>query len=217
MHNSKLNYYVSPNFNPTLKNLIEFKVRNLIHKKLFFWFSNIKPKNNYLNLGCGPNIIEHFDNADVPAIKFWRLSHIPVNLHEKLPFKDESYEGVYTEHTLEHLTPLQSIHLLKEVKRILKPNAFLRIVVPDLDLYISNMFIEGQNPKPFYTKAESIYNLTQNWGHKNVYNFEILDILLKELGYYNITKQKFRQGNSDMLVDQESRKWESLYVEAQKR
>jgi predicted SAM-dependent methyltransferase len=217
MPNTKLNYYRSSSFNPTLKNLIKFNFTSLIHKRLFFWYWNIKPKNNYLNLGCGPQIIDDFDNADVPAIKFWQLRHIPVNLLEKLPFKDESYKGVYTEHTLEHLTPFQTIYLLNEVKRILKPNGFLRIVVPDLDIYISNTFTGDENLKHFYTTAESFWNLTQNWGHKNVYNFEILEILLTELGYFNISRQKFRHGVSNMLVDQESRKWESLYVEAQKR
>ena len=216
MFNLKLKYYVSPNFNPTLRNLFKFTATNLIHKYLYFWYSNIKPKNKFLNLGCGPQLIRNYDNADVPAIKFWKCPHIPVNLLEKLPFKNESYEGVYTEHTLEHLNPFQAIHLLKEINRIIKPNGFLRIVVPDLDYYISNTFIENENFKHFHTTAESFWNLTQNWGHKNIYNFEILDLLLTELGYFNIRKQQFLQGDSNMLVDQESRKWESLYVEAQK-
>ena len=216
MLNPKLNYYELADFNPTLKNTVKFTVKNLIHKKLFFWFFNIKPKNIYLNLGCGPNIIKNYDNADVPAIRFWRLPHIPINLYEVLPFKNESYEGVYTEHTLEHLTPRQTVKSLNEIKRILKPKGFLRIVVPDLDIYTSNAYVRDLRLKNFLTTAEGFWSLTQNWGHRNVYNYEILEMLLIELGYCNISKQEFNKGNSGMLIDQESRKCESLYVEAQK-
>jgi predicted SAM-dependent methyltransferase len=216
MVNPKLKFYEFEDFNPTLKQTIKFTVKNFIHKKLFFWYANIKPKNAFLNLGCGPNIIENFDNADVPAIRLWRLPHIPINLFEKLPFKDNSYEGVYTEHTLEHLTPRQAMNLLNEIKRILKPNGHLRIVVPDLDIYIANAYKRDERLNNFLTTAESFWSLTQNWGHKNVYNYEILEALLTDLGYCNIIRQEFNKGNSGMLIDQDLRKWESLYVEAQK-
>jgi predicted SAM-dependent methyltransferase len=207
---------VAGDFNPTLKDMIKFRIKILIHKKLFFWYFSIKPKNSFLNLGCGPNIVENYDNADVPAIRFWRLPHLPVNLLERLPFRNESYYGVFIEHTLEHLTPRDAMNLLNEINRILKSKGFLRIVVPDLDLYLHNADTKELRLKNFLTVAESIWSLTQNWGHKNVYNYEILELLLTELGFCNISRQEFKKGKSGLLIDQDGRKWESLYVEAQK-
>ena len=51
------------------------------------------------------------------------------DLEKKLPFKDNTFDGVYTCHVLEHITNL--IQLMSELKRVCKNNA----VIKEKDIY----------------------------------------------------------------------------------
>lgn len=55
------------------------------------------------------------------------------NLKKGIPFPDQSVDGVYHSHLLEHLDHDVVPGFLAEVKRVLKPGAIHRIVVPDLE------------------------------------------------------------------------------------
>jgi predicted SAM-dependent methyltransferase len=147
-----------------------------------------------------------------------RSRWIGVDLIKKLPFSSEVYEGVFCEHTLEHLPYNFALNCIKEVHRILKSEGVFRIDVPDLDLYLLNLVGTTKNnefKKRFLTDAEAFNSLTQCWGHKSTWNFELLEEVLKFCGFKEVYKSSFKLGtNSELLVDQESRKWESLYVEA---
>lgn len=55
------------------------------------------------------------------------------NLRKGIPFPDQSVDGVYHSHLLEHLDLETVPTFLKEVKRVLKPGGVHRIVVPDLE------------------------------------------------------------------------------------
>lgn len=47
--------------------------------------------------------------------------------------EDETYDGVYSEHFLEHLTKTDGINFLKEMYRVMKPGAVIRTVWPSMD------------------------------------------------------------------------------------
>jgi predicted SAM-dependent methyltransferase len=55
------------------------------------------------------------------------------NLKKGIPFPDQSVDGVYHSHLLEHLDYDVAPIFLAEVKRVLKPGGVHRIVVPDLE------------------------------------------------------------------------------------
>jgi hypothetical protein len=82
----------------------------------------------YLNIGCGPNVHPRFVNIDYcwqPGVDLvWDVA-------KGLPLADQSYDGAFTEHCLDNITLDQCRSVLLEIKRVLKPNAVLRIVVPD--------------------------------------------------------------------------------------
>lgn len=174
----------------------------------------------YLNLGCGRNIIAGFDNADTYRLRNWKSKHIGVDLAKVFPFQNHSYKGIFFEHTLEHLRYDTAIKSLLEIKRVLVPGGVVRIVVPDLDLYLKNINLKHADFEfqiRFKTSSQMIWNLTQNWGHKSVWNFEILKEILKFVGFKNISRvTPFKSYDENLLVDQQSRFWESLYVEAKK-
>ena len=93
--------------------------------KRFFSPKIRKPKNKYIHIGCGFHRFEEFDNLDFynSSFSFWKKkNYIPHDFKYKLPYEDNSFEGAFSGHTLEHLYFDESKFLLKEICRVLKPN-----------------------------------------------------------------------------------------------
>ncbi|MCE9631782.1 MAG: methyltransferase domain-containing protein [Planctomycetia bacterium] len=83
-----------------------------------------------LNLGCGRRRHPAWTNADlVPSA----ADVLAVDLRRPLPFAAASFTAVYASHVIEHLTPVDADHLLREAHRVLAPGGIVRIVVPDLE------------------------------------------------------------------------------------
>lgn len=214
---SKLNHMRSSNF--ILFDWIRQIIRGLFEHRYK------KPCNQYryLNLGCGSNIRDGFCNMDISMPFRWLISKKEnFWLHDvtkKWPCSDNYWDGIYTQHMLEHLTYQGAINSLIESFRTLKSGGYIRIVVPDLEKYVS--YYIGDVPNSEFEKfrygAIAISNLCQNAGHISVYDFELLSAVLKEIGWLNIRKVSFMEGtNEKLLIDSPERKWASLYVEAQK-
>ena len=138
----------------------------------------------------------------------------------KLKCNDNVFDGVYIEYTLEHLTPGEVFELLKETFRIMKPGAQLRIVVPDIKKYVRFYMGENVDEKfstTFDSGIEGLRNVTQNYLHCSVWDFQLMAELLKNIGFENICEVQFDKGsNREIIKDSIDRKWESLYVECQK-
>src|SRR3989344_4898284 len=79
-----------------------------------------------LNLGCGPDIKQGYVNMDVLKISGVDVVH---NLNKfPYPFKNNEFDEVYASHVLEHLDDF--IIVMKELKRICKPGALIKIRGP---------------------------------------------------------------------------------------
>ena len=93
-----------------------------------------------LNFACGSRIHPDWVNIDFSPVDK-RVKKL--NLLRTLPFTDKSFDVAYSSHFLEHLTPQKGLQILKEIKRILKPNGIVRLVVPDLEnlasVYLSTL------------------------------------------------------------------------------
>ena len=211
-----------------LRGLFIFETKSLIGR-IFF---NRKPRlydgKNYLNLGCGPSYTQGYIHADFfNRFKFWK-KNIPklewqLDLRYPLNCKDEVFDGIFTEHTLEHLYPSHVKALLKELHRTLKTNSIIRITVPDIEKYIMfyNRIYDGYDvedfKKKYKTGCSAIRGVTQNFLHFSTWDFEELKIYLKEAGFKNVKKMSFGvTQDSNLKLDRKSRSYESLYIEAMK-
>jgi SAM-dependent methyltransferase len=107
-----------------------------------------------LNLGCGPDVqktgwtdIDGSWNLRVQSSWWGRMLagyiarrsgfrwplHVKwLDITEGLPFSSGTVDAVYASHVLEHLYRHDALRLLKECKRVLKPNGVIRLVLPDL-------------------------------------------------------------------------------------
>ncbi|QSJ15833.1 methyltransferase domain-containing protein [Nostoc sp. UHCC 0702] len=189
-----------------------------------------KFKNNSLNLlhlGCGSTIFEDWVNADffsnINIIKFWKpyANNRDWMLDLRYPFNCDHnvWDGVFSEHTLEHLYPNQALQLLNELYRTMKPGAWLRLTVPDLRKYVNYYCGQTVHEKfnQWQTGCEAIRNLTQDHIHLSVWDSELLGKYLEKVGFFNIKEVSFMQGTDELLLkDKPERAWETLYMEAQK-
>ena len=174
-----------------------------------------------LNLGAGNQFLDGFTNADFFSIRsmlkprsYWML-----DLRFPICCKENYWDGVFMEHTLEHLYPDHARALLLEIFRILKPGAWLRLIVPDLRKYIQ--YYRGEmvhsNFRKWAYPAEAIHTLTQRYFHHSVWDDSLLSSCLKLAGFVQPSKCQFREGSdARLLQDSHDREWESLYMEAQK-
>jgi predicted SAM-dependent methyltransferase len=206
--------------------LLKFELRSFYGRKILRPKPKFKNHNlNLLHLGCGSTVFEDWINADffTNLLSFWKRSanqrdwmldlRYPMNCH------DNVWDGVFSEHTLEHLYPNQAFQLLKEVHRTMKPGAWLRVTVPDLNKYVRYYCGESVNEKfnTWQTGCEAVRSLTQDHIHLSVWDSELLGVFLKEVGFFKIKEVSFMEGTDPLLLkDKQQRAWETLYMEAQK-
>jgi len=206
------------NYQIAIADIIKFEIVSFLGRL----FLNRKPilkqnDKNLLHLGCANNYFENWVNADFFSYK--RKLDWMLDLRFPLHCDDNVWDGVFTEHTLEHLYPVQAIQILKEVYRTMKPGAMLRITVPDLQKYIDYSLGKTVHTKfnEWKTGCEAIRTLTQDYCHLSVWDSILLERCLKEIGFINVQTVSFMHGSDPSLLrDSKERSWETLYIEAQK-
>jgi predicted SAM-dependent methyltransferase len=219
-------YYYSEYNN--LKTIIKFELTSLLGRTFKKNKSKIKSdgRSILLDIGAGNNFTEGWLHADFYSfrLKFWkkyekvRLPEIELDLRYPLQCNGNSIDGVYSSHTLEHLDPDDAIRLLNEIFRILKPNCFLRIIVPDIEKAVNFYTHKDNDLQGYETGCEAISDFTQNWGHKSAWDEVFLTKILGLIGFQNIKKVEYGTGGNDKRLIKETpdRKTDSLVIEAQK-
>ncbi len=88
---------------------------------------------NKLNLGCGLDTIKGYINLDFVDLRGVDVVH---DLNKfPYPFKNNEIDEVYTSHILEHLDDFALT--MKELKRICRPGAKIKIRVPHFSCGVS--------------------------------------------------------------------------------
>jgi len=183
---------------------------------------------NYMNLGSGRDRLDGFIAVDF----FSRDVDFGVDLRYALPIDDAVFDGIFTEHTLEHLSYAQVAPVLAECCRILKPGGTIRIVVPDLSIFVEryasrdySWFHDWEREvlvprgRSMISRMEALSFETQEYGHRSAWDFETLKVFLARAGFMDVCKCSFRQGRDTRLLqdkDAVDRTMVSLYVEASK-
>lgn len=195
------------------------------------------------NLGCGPKIYQNFLN-----IGFWSqleqgriykdlngtsntfmLNH---DLRLGIPAFENSLELVYHSHMLEHLTYQEGISFIKDCYKVLQPGGTMRVIVPDLELWINayvnnnNFFFDqyrrdgGIDKEIYVTKAAVFMGMLHNHEHKCGYDFESLRWLVEYVGFIDVKRTLYADGDVkdlDIIEPMEPLKiMESLCIECKK-
>lgn len=149
-----------------------------------------------------------------------------------LPFNDMSVDYIYTSHLLEHLRKEDAIFVLKECYRVLKQGGVLRVVVPDLKIYVKEYMNKKEcsddNDIP---AADKFMNglMLQGIGddrplfykcmckrHQWMYDFESLAKRLYDCGFSKVKECKLGKGLLPDLQYIEPQEYhsKSVYLEA---
>lgn len=102
----------------------------------------------YLNLGGGDNChpkknYENYISIDIePPNESYSVKH---DLTKPMPLSDNSVERIHSEDFFEHIDQESIVSLLGECYRILKPDAFMRIGVPDYNNPKDKIYMQQQN------------------------------------------------------------------------
>src|SRR5687768_5180957 len=89
-----------------------------------------------LNLGCG--YVQPKGWANMDKLDYGQGERGVADVLQGIPAVDEWFDFVLMNHTLQMFTYEELPVVLKEVKRVMKDGATLRILVPDLEQAIEN-------------------------------------------------------------------------------
>jgi predicted SAM-dependent methyltransferase len=181
-----------------------------------------------VNIGAGP-----FGQADWTNIDMFPHKNVALiyDCRRKLPFADGSVDRIRCEHVFEHLDNKdEAPKFLKECLRCLGTGKVMRIVVPDLELFI-NAYCDSSGeawkklgydlnnlPGDLETPMDILnYTFRQSGEHKYGYDFRTLQGILQKAGFKVIQKMSWGNSLDPMLKDdQENHKGYSLYVDCVK-
>ncbi len=211
-----------------------------------------------INIGCGATPTDgwiNFDNSFAVRVARWplladivssmRLLPRPsrefakvasrkdvkfANASARIPKADNSVDVVYSSHMIEHLDSCEVRAFLQEVKRVLRPGAIVRLVVPDLALIVEDYLSSGDSDqliantnmcqnRPVGVAARLKLALIGPRRHLWMYDGPALVKLLSEAGFSDVMIMPL--GKTSIMqpgnLDLEERASESVYVEAIKK
>jgi len=205
-------------------NAVKLRINNTINP-----FQRNKVKKNTtednlsVNIGAGPFGEEGWVNIDVSYFKNISFTY---DCRKRLPFRDDSVARIRCEHCLEHMEKKEEVPIfLKECFRSLKKGGILRIVVPDLYLFMAAYLSDDDKewvkigypkiPQDFNCRMDILnHTFRQGGEHKYGYDFESMKATVGPVGFSMIIKRNY-QISEDFLLrnDLENHKNYSLYVD----
>jgi len=130
-----------------------------------------------------------------------------MDVAQRWPFPDASAVTVNSEHLIEHLTQEGVRACLREASRVLGPQGVIRTSTPDLG-GLCGAHREA-NPETLErhrshgyeaaTFGDLVNNYFYSWGHRHIYDFETLTLLLSEAGFEQIERASYGQSRHTAL------------------
>jgi ubiquinone/menaquinone biosynthesis C-methylase UbiE len=158
--------YIKKTFNkPWLKELKEARYN-------WLW-SLFKNKKRILDIGCGIGQFMEFDpkrsvgvDINTAAVKICKKKGLNVKVADmqSLPFKKNSFDGIFSSHTIEHF--ISPVEVMNEIRRVLKKGGRLVLLTPNYPKY-KRFWDAWTHMKP-YTKI-GIQNMVETFGFKVIH------------------------------------------------
>jgi predicted SAM-dependent methyltransferase len=145
------------------------------------------------------------------------------------PLPDASFDFVYSEHMLEHLSYAEGLQCLHECLRVLRPGGGIRIATPSLErlvrLYDSELtdvqrrylrwavdsFVpDTDEPLPGFV----VNNFMHAWGHRFVYDRDTLRHALEAAGFVDVEDGRVGEPEQHLQSEPEFNEYETIVLEA---
>jgi predicted SAM-dependent methyltransferase len=169
-----------------------------------------KNQQRKLHLGTGPDyrLNESWLASDLNP-HFDRGS-IYLDAAKPFPFDDATFDYVFCEHLIEHLTYPEGEGMLREAYRILKPGGRIRVGTPDLRIFVA-LFAENLSeiqqeyiryhvdkfvaPGGTHSPVFVLNSIGRNWGHRFLYDEATLRGALEKAGFKDL--KRYASGESE--------------------
>lgn len=125
-----------------------------------------------LNLCCGGNILEGWQNED-----------LSMDITKPLPLENRSCSHVLIEHGLEHVTPQQAWNCLSSVYQALKPSGVVRVCVPDISRIWKLADAKYMGAAQCKTFNDCVRAAIFNHGHQGAWTAELLETVMQAIGF----------------------------------
>ena len=191
-----------------------------------------------MQLGSGDNAMQGWFNTDL----YPKQGFVFLDASKPFNIPNCTFDRIFSEHMIEHISYNQAELQLKECYRILRPGSKIRIATPNLNHYIelfSNSDSSLENYKEWisnnwlkkasidYKNPSFFLNLVMHsWGHEFIYDFNTLETTLKGIGFTNVKEYECYQSDDnffkgierhgDFIGNREMNALETLVIEADK-
>lgn len=189
-----------------------------------------------LQIGAGPNPLDGWFNTDLEPD---HTQTFFLDATHPLPFSDHTFDYIFSEHFIEHITYLEGFHLLRECRRVLKPGGKIRVATPNAENIVGlydkkktelqrryirwsvDQFLSGIAS---YRESFVVNHFYRAWGHQFIYDKGTLQDALEASGFINIVWQVPGQSNDQNLrgieyhgrvIGEEMNNFETMVLEAQ--
>ena len=152
-----------------------------------------------LHLGAERFAIPNWFNTDLDPT---REGTYYLDATKPFPFHYGSFDFIFSEHMIEHISFREGLDMLRECRRILKPGGVFRVATPNLrnilalipegdthEEYLRWAVEEFNLPRDPYPKAPSVINnFFRAWGHQFIYDPEMLRTAMQQSGFTEVTE-----------------------------
>jgi predicted SAM-dependent methyltransferase len=167
-----------------------------------------------LQIGCGGNMLQGWLNTDGQMDGWYHPQSFRLDATQPFPLPDSSFDYVYSEHMIEHISWTDGQFMLQECFRVMKPGGRIRISCPDINFLIKlyqdpneldQAYIESNKPEwaPYPDAIFTFNNFMRDWGHKFIYDRETLSLSLNAAGFIDISQHLVLESNDPNLQNLE--------------
>jgi len=174
-------------------------------------------KTKKLQIGGGPNVLDGWLNVNVYCGDIGKeIKQAYMDATIRFPFDDGTFDYIFAEHMIEHITYLQADFMISECARVMKKGGRIRLATPGWDNFVN--IVKDNSPERvkeyferliFYHYGSDIpldpsYALNYisfHYNHVFIHSKASLTHLLTKYGFTNIEFFKPQVSNDPNLKD----------------
>jgi predicted SAM-dependent methyltransferase len=149
---------------------------------------------------------------------------MPCDIRRGLPAPDDSFDYAVSIHALEQVPYLDAVPVLRELRRVLRPDGVLRLGLPDLDRAV-RAYVAGEReyflvPDDEVRALGGKLSVQMTWygSSRLLLTYDFVEELLLKAGFRSVRRCEFGETASPYpdIVELDNRRRESFFAEAVK-
>lgn len=154
-----------------------------------------------LHIGAGSHPLQGWLNSDVEQ---GRERRIELDATQRFPLADDTFDFIFSEHMIEHISHADGRSMMHECFRVLKPGGTVRITTPDIrflaalldgELDATQQAYLAWSRDAFLPEATGsaanfvVNNFFRDWGHQFIYDAPTLCNIFVQCGFEAIVRR----------------------------